>query len=61
MSALADYIHGLGLKFGLYTAQGSRTCQNRPGAYDYELLDAKVCVAARAASQVADSRLRGAW
>lgn len=28
------------LKFGVYTAQGSRTCQNRPGAYGFEELDA---------------------
>lgn len=41
MRALADYVHGKGLKFGLYTAQGSQTCQQRPGAYDHELIDAQ--------------------
>eukprot|EP00050_Salpingoeca_kvevrii_P007394 m.295919 g.295919 ORF g.295919 m.295919 type:complete len:914 (+) comp13288_c0_seq1:1-2742(+) len=40
MAALADYVHSRGLLFGLYTAQGSRTCQSRPGAYNYELIDA---------------------
>lgn len=40
MKALADYAHSRGLKFGVYTARGSRTCQNRPGAYEHEALDA---------------------
>ena len=31
--------HSKGLKFGVYTARGSRTCQNRPGAYGHEGLD----------------------
>lgn len=29
---LADQIHGLGLKFGIYEAIGTRTCQNLPGS-----------------------------
>eukprot|EP00750_Incisomonas_marina_P011167 INCI16350.5.p1 GENE.INCI16350.5~~INCI16350.5.p1 ORF type:complete len:812 (+),score=130.53 INCI16350.5:666-3101(+) len=40
MKALADYVHSKGLKFGVYTARGSRTCQNRPGAYQHEEIDA---------------------
>lgn len=40
MKALADYAHSKGLKFGVYTARGSRTCQNRPGAYQHEEIDA---------------------
>ena len=40
MKAVADYIHSRGLKFGVYTARGSRTCQNRPGSYQHELQDA---------------------
>eukprot|EP00658_Telonema_sp_P-2_P053634 TRINITY_DN4221_c0_g2_i11.p1 TRINITY_DN4221_c0_g2~~TRINITY_DN4221_c0_g2_i11.p1 ORF type:complete len:727 (-),score=188.39 TRINITY_DN4221_c0_g2_i11:280-2460(-) len=40
IKALADYAHSKGLKFGVYTARGSRTCQNRPGAYQHELQDA---------------------
>ena len=31
MRAIADYVHSIGLKFGLYTARGSGTCQGRPG------------------------------
>jgi hypothetical protein len=41
MKAVADYVHSRGLFFGLYTARGSRTCQNRPGSYMHEELDAK--------------------
>ena len=33
MKALADYAHSKGLKFGVYTARGSRTCQDRPGSF----------------------------
>eukprot|EP00656_Telonema_subtile_P039805 TRINITY_DN44889_c0_g2_i1.p1 TRINITY_DN44889_c0_g2~~TRINITY_DN44889_c0_g2_i1.p1 ORF type:complete len:327 (+),score=91.75 TRINITY_DN44889_c0_g2_i1:704-1684(+) len=40
IKALADYAHSKGLKFGVYTAQGSRTCQDRPGAYQHEEQDA---------------------
>jgi alpha-galactosidase len=41
MKALADYVHAKGLKFGLYTDAGRRTCQGRPGSYGYEEIDAK--------------------
>lgn len=41
MKALADYIHGKGLKFGLYSDAGEFTCQRRPGSKGYELQDAK--------------------
>lgn len=40
MKAVADYVHSKGLKFGVYTAQRSRTCQNRSGAYQHEEIDA---------------------
>jgi alpha-galactosidase len=40
MQALADYVHGLGLKFGIYTDAGRRTCQGRPGSYGHEMQDA---------------------
>ena len=36
MKALADYIHGKGLKFGLYSDAGTGTCQKRPGSKDHE-------------------------
>jgi len=41
MKALADYVHSKGLKFGLYTDAGRRTCQGRPGSYGYEEIDAR--------------------
>ena len=40
MKALADYIHGLGLKFGVYSCAGSYTCQGRPGSKGYQFQDA---------------------
>ncbi|GGF62405.1 hypothetical protein GCM10010912_04430 [Paenibacillus albidus] len=40
MKALADYIHGKGLLFGLYTDAGYTTCAGRPGMYGYEVQDA---------------------
>jgi alpha-galactosidase len=41
MKALADYVHGLGLKFGLYSDAGARTCEGRPGSSGYEVEDAR--------------------
>ena len=41
MKALADYVHGKGLKFGLYSDAGTATCQKRPGSKDHEAIDAK--------------------
>jgi alpha-galactosidase len=40
MKAMTDYIHGLGLKAGLYTSPGPRTCAGFYGSYDHEALDA---------------------
>jgi alpha-galactosidase len=40
MKALADYVHGQGLKFGLYSDAGAGTCQKRPGSKDHEPIDA---------------------
>eukprot|EP00730_Choanoeca_flexa_P020240 TRINITY_DN9898_c0_g3_i1.p1 TRINITY_DN9898_c0_g3~~TRINITY_DN9898_c0_g3_i1.p1 ORF type:complete len:875 (+),score=209.98 TRINITY_DN9898_c0_g3_i1:2-2626(+) len=40
MAKLADDIHALGMKFGVYTARGTGTCQSRPGSYGHELVDA---------------------
>ena len=40
MSSLAAAVHSRGLKFGLYTSQTSLTCQDRPGTYNYEAIDA---------------------
>lgn len=41
MKALGDYIHDRGLKFGIYTDVGPKTCEGRPGSYGYEDIDAK--------------------
>jgi alpha-galactosidase len=41
MKALADYIHKLGLKFGVYSCAGSVTCQGRPGSRGYQFQDAR--------------------
>jgi len=40
MKALAEYVHSLGLKFGLYSDAGSYTCAYRPGSLGYEKNDA---------------------
>ena len=41
MKALADYVHSKGLKFGLYSDAGTKTCAGRPGSKDHEAIDAK--------------------
>ncbi len=41
MKALADYVHAKGLKFGIYSDAGSKTCQGRPGSSGYEVEDAR--------------------
>ncbi len=38
---LADYIHARGLKFGIYSCAGSKTCQGRPGGRGYQFQDAR--------------------
>jgi alpha-galactosidase len=38
---LADQIHALGLRFGIYTAIGARTCQSLPGSWGHYDQDAK--------------------
>ncbi|MDB5446164.1 MAG: alpha-galactosidase, partial [Phenylobacterium sp.] len=41
MKALADYVHAKGLRFGLYSDVGDRTCQGRPGSLGHEAQDAR--------------------
>lgn len=41
MKDLADYVHSKGLKFGIYSDAGTRTCAGRPGSMGYEYIDAK--------------------
>ncbi|HSD67191.1 MAG TPA: putative Ig domain-containing protein, partial [Vicinamibacteria bacterium] len=40
MKALTDHIHGLGLKAGIYTSPGPRTCAGHVGAWQHEEQDA---------------------
>jgi len=40
MKALADYVHALDLKFGVYSDAGLLTCALRPGSLGYEVNDA---------------------
>ncbi len=40
MRAVADAVHALGLKFGIYSDAGDRTCQGRPGSRGHEYQDA---------------------
>ena len=39
--ALADYVHSKGLKLGIYSCAGTRTCARYPGSFDHEFSDAK--------------------
>jgi alpha-galactosidase len=41
MKALADYVHGKGLKIGIYSSAGTGTCQKRPASLDHEAADAR--------------------
>lgn len=41
IKAVADYVHDQGLRFGIYTDAGRRTCQGRPGTYEHEVIDAR--------------------
>ncbi len=40
MKAVADYIHGKGLKFGMYSCVGTHTCAGYPGSFEHEFQDA---------------------
>lgn len=41
IKALSDYVHSKGLKFGIYSDAGSKTCAERPGSRGYEYQDAR--------------------
>ena len=41
MKYLADYIHSKGLKFGMYSCAGIRTCAGYPSSFDHEYQDAR--------------------
>lgn len=40
IKALAEYVHSKGLKFGIYSDAGWKTCGGRPGSRGYEFQDA---------------------
>jgi alpha-galactosidase len=40
IKALADYIHAKGLKFGIYSDAGTKTCGGRPASQGHEYQDA---------------------
>lgn len=40
MKYVADKIHEMGLKFGMYSCAGTLTCAQYPGSYDHEFIDA---------------------
>jgi alpha-galactosidase len=40
MKALADYVHGLGLKLGIYSSPGPQTCGGYLGSWQHEAQDA---------------------
>lgn len=40
IKALADYVHGKGLKFGIYSDAGDKTCEKKPGSRGHEYQDA---------------------
>ncbi len=41
MKALADYVHSKGLKLGIYSSPGPRTCAGYPGSYGHVEQDAR--------------------
>jgi alpha-galactosidase len=40
IKGVADYVHGLGLKLGIYSDAGTNTCQGQPGSLHHEKVDA---------------------
>ncbi len=45
MKALADYVHGKGLKLGIYSSPGPNTCAGYEGSYGHEAQDARTYAA----------------
>jgi alpha-galactosidase len=45
MKALGDYIHSKGLKFGIYSSPGAKTCGGYEGSLGHEAQDAKMYAA----------------
>ena len=42
MKALGDYIHSKGLKFGIYSSPGAKTCAHYEGSLGHEVQDARM-------------------
>jgi alpha-galactosidase len=42
MKALADYVHSKGLKIGIYSGPGTKTCAGFAGSLDHEVQDAQL-------------------
>lgn len=40
MKAMGDYLHAKGLKFGVYSSAGKKTCEGRAGGLGFEEIDA---------------------
>lgn len=45
MKALADFVHSKGLKLGIYSSPGAKTCAGFEGSYGHELQDARTYAA----------------
>jgi alpha-galactosidase len=45
MKALADYLHSKGLKLGIYSSPGPKTCANYEGSQGHEVQDARTYAA----------------
>src|SRR4051812_22425110 len=45
IKALADYVHGKGLKLGIYSSAGTTTCSGFPGSVGHEVQDANLWAA----------------
>jgi len=45
MKALADYVHSKGLKLGIYSSPGPKTCAGYEGSYGHEAQDARTYAA----------------
>ncbi|KAH6908428.1 putative alpha-galactosidase B [Coprinopsis sp. MPI-PUGE-AT-0042] len=41
MNGVANKVHALGLKYGMYSSAGTMTCGQYPGSLGYEMIDAK--------------------
>jgi alpha-galactosidase len=41
LKALGDYIHSHGMKFGIYSSAGHRTCEGLPASMGHEDADAR--------------------